>query len=242
MNTYKCLFDQAVRRRHHAGPAIGLEIFSFCALLAASILLVPAAARANLLVGNLPAGGAGYAISTAAGNTFGRAVEFTPLQDGCFSSVTLWISGYNGLGGSTLSLALMDTSADGFPVSGPGQTIADASAAPNDGTDAAFTFNMAGQLNANTPYWLFLYLQVPGGGIGPNYGNFNCYWDSGGTPTGDGVVNGSEAFVNGFYPPSFQSGAPAFSINSVPELPPTAALLAMAAGCCLIARHYWRRN
>jgi hypothetical protein len=206
-------------------------------------ILLPSDAMANLVVGDLPSGGRQFEISTEAGNTFGTAVEFTPLQNVDFGNVTLWLSGYTGLNGSSLVLSLMqDTSAEGLPFSGPGAAMATGSAAANNGSDAAFTFNLGGQLKASTPYWLFLYLQVPGGGVGPGYGQFNCYWDGGGAPVGDGVIDGSESFADGFYPSSLQSAAPAFSLNSVPELTSTALLLALAIGGCLLSRHHWRQD
>jgi hypothetical protein len=237
-------FSGAVRRiQNISRGAIHIKTCSLFAVLSSGFLFVPSEARANLIMGNLPAGGGGYTIATEAGNTFGAAVEFTPLSNVAFDSVTLWISGYNGLGGSLLYLSLLgDSSSYGFPFSGPAGTIATGSAAPNNGSDAAFTFNFGGQLSANTPYWLFLYLQVPNGGTGPDYGKFNCYWDGGGTTAGGVIINGSETYADGFSPGSIQSGAPAFSINSVPDATSTASLLALAAGCCLFARHQWRRN
>lgn len=201
-------------------------------------------ARANLILGNLPPGGAGYGISTESGNTFGAAVEFTPLSDVSFDNVTLWLSGYNGLDGSSLSLSLMnDNSVYGFPSKEPAATLATGSATPNDGSDAAFTFALSGQLQANTPYWLFLYLQVPGGGFGPNNGRFNCHWDGGGDTVGNVIIDGSEAFANDFLPSSFQTQAPAFALNTVPDHGATALLLALAIGCCMLfVRRYRSQN
>jgi hypothetical protein len=237
-------WSRAVRRLPCLStPTVNANVkgFSLLAALAISFSFVASPARASMILGNLPDNGSGYEISTEAGNTFGAALEFTPLVNVGFDSVTLWISGYTGLDGSSLSLSLMaDSSSDGLPFSGPAQTIISGSMTPNDGSDAAFTFNLGGQLKSNTPYWLFLYLQVPGGGFGPDYGKFNCQWDGGGTPVGDVVINGSETYVDGFSPSSFQSDAPAFSINSVPESTSTASLLALAAGCGLLARRHWR--
>lgn len=209
----------------------------------ASLLAAPLDTNASLLIGNLTDGSSGALIATEAGNTFGSATEFTPSQNLAFDSTTLWISGYNGLDGSVLSLSLMaDNSAYGLPFSGPAATIASATAAANDGSDAAFDFNLGGQLKANTPYWLFLYLEVPNGGFGENYGQYNCFWDGGGNPIGNVTINGSEVFADGFNPASFHSDAPAFALNSVPEQTSTALLLGLGLGGCALVRHHQLRR
>lgn len=178
-------------------------------------------------MGNPPAGSGsgGVLIATEDFNTEGYAVGFTPLQNVGFDSVTVWLNGYTGqslfpnwgVGGVTLSVNLMtDASSYSPPLwfSGPAAIIATAYAAPNNGSDAAFTVDLSGSLQANTPYWLFLYLEA---GLPDGY---DCYWDLGGTPVGDVVINGSEHFEDGSFS-SLGSVAPAFALNSpspaVPE-------------------------
>jgi hypothetical protein len=199
-------------------------------------LLLCGGMNATPIYGYLPSGSGGYAIGTEAGNTFGVAVEFTPQENVTFSSVTLWISGYTGLDGSSLQLSLMgDGSSIGFPP-GPASTIGTGTATANNGSDAAFAFSLAGELQARTAYWLFLYLEVPGGGSGANYGQFNCLWDQGGIPAGNVVIDGSEYFADGFLSSSFQTDAPAFGINSVPDEAPTAAMLIVSLGSLFLLR------
>jgi hypothetical protein len=203
-------------------------------------LLFPLESKANWM-GNLPGAGNGHSIATEAGNTFGTAAEFTPLQNIQFNSVTLWLSGYTGLDGSVLYLSVLNNYS-GTPFPQPGGTIAIGSAKPNDGSDGAVTFDLSGNLQASTQYWLFLYLWVPGGGFGPDYGLFNCYWDGGGKATDNVLVNGSEEYINGFSPGTYKSDAPAFAINSVPEVTSTASLLTLAGFGGLFARRFWARK
>ncbi|MGA2245991.1 MAG: VPDSG-CTERM sorting domain-containing protein [Verrucomicrobiota bacterium] len=212
------------------------------AIISGSLLLC-GGINASPIYGNLPTGSGGYEISTEAGNTFGVAAEFTPQENVTFSSITLWVSAYTGLDGSSLQLSLMqDGSSIGLPFPGPANTIGTGTAPANDGSDAAFAFSFAGQLQAHTPYWLFLYLQVPGGGFGTGYGQFNCRWDQGGTPTGNVVINGSESYADGFLPSSFQSEAPAFAINGVPDVASTAVMLIISFGSLVLVRRHLRGN
>jgi len=199
--------------------------------------------KASPIYGNLPAGSGTFGIATEAGNTFGIAVEFTPQVNVDFNCITLWLSGYTGLDGSSLQLSLMqDGSSIGFPFPGPATTVASGTAPANNGAEAAFNFSLQGQLQANTPYWLFLYLQVPNGGTGINYGNYNCLWNQGGDSTGNIVIDGSEEFADGFLPSSFQSDSPAFAINAVPEISSAGALLAISLGACFLARRQLGRR
>ncbi len=202
------------------------ETFSSLQVLTVCVLVAPLGAKADTLLGNPPAGGGdsgGFSISTEADNTFGQAVEFTPLQDVSFDSVTLWLNGFTGRGldsgqiGVNLSLNLMtDASAYSPPIlaGGPAAVMASADAPPNDGSDAAFSFDLSGSLQANTPYWLFAYLCPTGADPADAY---NCYWDNAGTTAGDVDINGSAYFVDGSFG-ALQSGAPAFAlISAVPE-------------------------
>lgn len=226
---------------HYAVICGGSDLLRL-AILIAFLLAVSFETRGNMICGSLPNGDSPYTISTEAGNTFGTAVEFTPLVNVSFSSITLWISGYTGQDGSSLSLCLMsDGSSYGLPA-GPLITIASGTSAANGGADADLSFDLAGHLCADTPYWLFLYLAVPGGGFGPDMGKFNCNWDSGGTPFGNVDIDGSEAFANFFSPSSFQPTTPAFAIVSVPEPASTFWLLIFAAASCLLWRLYRSPN
>ncbi len=243
--------------QHHVSLACGFETkakrnsfppLSFIAKVFVIILAIgncwfaPYSSKANQVFGSLPSGNGGYGISTEGGNTFGVAVQFTTQQAVDFSSVTLWVSGYTGLDGSSLQLSLLqDTSSMGYSCSGPGNIISTATTAANSGADAAFNFSLSGQLQADTTYWLFLYLEVPGGGIGSDYGRFNCSWDRGGSSTGNITVNGSEDFADGFDSSSFDSDSPAFAFSAVPDLVSTGSAMAVSLGCLALYRFRLRQ-
>jgi hypothetical protein len=208
------------------------ETSSILQVLTVFILVAPLGARADTLFGNLPASdgnSGGFSISTKADNTFGQAVEFTPLQDVSFDSVTLWLNGFTGRGlysgqiGVNLSLNLMTDGSSyspPLPPSGPAEVMATAYAPPNDGSDAAFTFDLSGSLQANTPYWLFAYLCTTG--VDP-MDAYNCYWDNAGATAGDVDINGSAYFEDGSFG-ALQSGAPAFALISVVPEPSSTAI------------------
>lgn len=227
LNPLKSANFERMKGLSRAGTQLVLP--SLLMVLTTLALVRPLTSRADIILGNLPSSTGntgGFAIGTEAANTFGWAVEFTPLQNISFDSVTLWVNGFTGKGadsgqvGANLSLNLMeDASTIGYPLPGPTAIIATAYAPPNDGSDAAFAFNLSGSLGANTPYWLFLYLGL----TGPNASDaYSCYWDSGGAPVGDVIVDGSDSFAVGSFEP--QSGSPAFALNSsstgsVPAVP-----------------------
>lgn len=168
--------------------------------------------------GNTPNGSSGFDI--VAYNTsmnIGAAVEFTPLEAIDLSSVTVWLSGYNGIYGQTMyaSICSNNSNAPG------GALLTLTSAAPNDGSLAAFTFSGSLTLSANTPYWLVLDSEETQIAPAPAQAS----WVGGGTPSGEATYDGSVVY-NYLPSPSINTSSiiPAFTINAVPE-PGVAALI-----------------
>ncbi len=185
-------------------------------------------ARADRPVfGNSPGNGSTFTLGFAAGNTFGGAILFTPTQNICLSSVTLWLDSYDGQNGIIPTVAIYSSRQQGPGNYQMAALIASLDTpAPNNGSTAAFTFNdSSGQttLDANTAYWLFAYGMWDGT---TNFAGAYCYWATGSTPMGDAAYNQDDYYVNGSF--SGQSGvAPAFAINAVPE-PNSVALLGIS--------------
>ncbi|HTR42251.1 MAG TPA: choice-of-anchor R domain-containing protein [Pseudomonadales bacterium] len=194
-------------------------------LLGLSVLLLCLTARADRPVfGNSPGFGNAFSLAFAAGNTFGGAVLFTPSQDICLSSVTLWLNSYTGQNGVIPSVSIYTSQQMGpgnYQLAALIATLG--TPAPNDGSTAPFIFTDASAqtiLEANTPYWLFAYGQWDGTS---NYGSAACYWETGNSPAGGAAYNQANYYVNGGF--SGQSAVPpAFEINAVPE-PGTLTLL-----------------
>ena len=180
--------------------------------------------------GNSPGNGTGFNISVYNQlSLYGGAVEFTPQENINLSSVTLWLSGYNGQYGQTINVGIYGNSDNSFYNPGTArnfpwtQILGFSSPAPNDGSLAAFTFsnpywspaynpNGSTFLSANTPYWLV----VTSGG---RPGNYTCAanWTEGGALTGNAMYNGSDNY--NVYGGAFDSSSvmPAFTINTIPE-------------------------
>jgi hypothetical protein len=204
---------------------------SLIPLFLAGALVLSSQAKADVVFGNSLTGEAAFQFAADGGIAGGGAVEFTPLEDVTFGSITVWLSGYTGLDmyGRKNQSFYAGVWIDGhYPGSGnsqPVQQIASLQApSPNDGTAAAFTFiNSSGStvLSANTSYWLFIYESTSG--------SFNAgsvpQWLTGGPVSGKAVCNGSASFWNHSFTPS--STIPAFAFNSVPE-PGPCALLALS--------------
>ena len=53
---------------------------------------------------------------------------------------------------------------------------------------------------------------------------YQLYWDSGPSLESDIVINGSETFINGFLPDTFQSGGEFFNLNQTPGTTPTSSV------------------
>lgn len=178
--------------------------------------------------GNFPNGSSGFDI--VAYNTsmnIGAAVEFTPLEDIDVSSVTIWLSGYSGIYGQTMYASICSNNPHntfGTAANGPGGALLTlTSAAPNDGSLAAFTFSGSAILSANTSYWLVLDSEETQIAPAPAQAD----WVGGGAPTGDAIYDGS--VVYSYLPsPSINTSSivPAFTINAVPE-PGVAALMSI---------------
>jgi hypothetical protein len=159
--------------------------------------------------------GAGTAIVVGSGDEYnpqGGAIGFTPATNIAVTSVTIWLTGYNGQNGQGYTMALFNAEYSTTPPTNqPAGYDAIASfntPPPNDGTTAAFTFtNASGAtvLQANQTYWLFI------GGYGTSTAVL-ANWEDGGTPTGIAAYYGAEAETNDSYVSI--SATPAFTINS----------------------------
>lgn len=197
-------------------------------------LLFVSALTANAdspVFGNSPGGSGAFSLSFASGNIWGGAVLFTPTEDISLSSVTLWLSGYNGQNGITPSVGIYDSFQLPNSMFEMGSEVVSLNTpAANNGLTSAFTFSDSSRavLKAHQDYWLFAYGLW--GGSGPNYGGAASYWEAGGTPIGNAIFDQADYFNNGGL--SQTAFIPAFSINSnspgtisaVPE-PGTVALL-----------------
>jgi hypothetical protein len=222
-----------------------LYIFTVALLLAGGF-----AAKADVPVfGNSPNNTSAFSVGVAGDNTFGGAIGFTPLENLSVSSVTLWISGYNGLSSyyngpngivftnQSYVVSISDSiyNIRGYNQPGGLLTLLNVPA-PNDGSLAPFTFAVPSgsiELEANQEYWVFIYgITIPGSFLYYN----NSSWVGGGTPTGDAIYDGAESsFSSGFTP---STDIPAFTINTVPE--PGALALSALGGACLAWRR-WRK-
>src|ERR1700722_6524022 len=199
------------------------------------------AARADTSVyGNLPNNGSGFSLVAYNGLSMsGGAVEFTPTENIDLSSVTLWLSGYTGQYGQSIYANIWE-SYNNNPYT---PYINLASASPNSGSVAAFTFGSPSVnpytdpsgstvLAANTSYWLVVT-------AGEHTGSYTtaASWVGGGVLGGPALFNASDSYnVNGAsFSPS--SDLPAFSLNDanaqvtiqeVPE-PGSMAMLSVAS-------------
>lgn len=172
-------------------------------------------ARADALLAAQPNGGSGFSISAGYYSTWG-SVGFTPSQNYNFTSVTLWLTGFDGSDDSQPVLSLWSNNSFPGSTSQPGTKLLDfATPTPNDGSLSAFSFDasISYNLQANTTYWLVL------SESGPHAYPFSgtCNWVGGATPSGNAVYNGSKILYNGS---GFQSWpmTPAFSIGSANSL------------------------
>lgn len=190
-----------------------------------TVICVPARADRPVF-GNSPGSGNAFNLAFESGNTFGGAVLFTPSENIDMSSVTLWLNNYNGQNGISPSVAIYDS----YQISGNTYALAAEIAnlntpPPNDGSMAAFNFSAPAEtmLEAGQAYWLFAY-GFWGGGAG--FGAA-CYWNAGGSLSGEAVYDQADYFNNGgLAGPS--SVVPAFALNTVPE-PGYSALLTIPA-------------
>lgn len=186
--------------------------------------------------GNNPSGGTAFTIGVEAGNTFGGAIAFTPLNSLALLSVTVWLDGFNGtnvagdgpyeiIGGIYQNSGSSDQ---------PGQELIDlGTLTHNDGSFAAFTFTNRSQstiLEADEKYWLFIYMT---GGFAGSAAS----WVKGGTPMGGATYGGSQSFADGNFASS--TATPAFNMNEVPELP-TFALI--GSGAAILLWSIFHRN
>jgi hypothetical protein len=156
--------------------------------------------------GNAPdGGGTAYYASWYEYTSSGGAVAFTPTTNITVSSVTLWLTDYNGQNGMSLDAAICNNFEGG-----PGQAVENFSApTPNNGSTSAFTFDSSSgptTLDAGQEYWLLVY----GMGTNPSM-PVGAMWDEGQTPGGAAAYDGTQ----GFNEPS--SETPAFTVNEVPE-------------------------
>ena len=211
-------------------------------LIVLFLLMVCLPAKADHRVfGNSPGSGNCFSLAFESGNTFGGAILFTPADNITLSSVTMWLTDYNGQNGIIPSVSIYTSQQQGLGNYVLGQEIAALDTpAPNDGSTAAFNFtNSSGStlLDANMAYWLFAYGMWTGT---TNYAGAICYWEAGSTPTGDAAYNQADSYVNGSFS-GRSSIAPAFVINAVPE-PGLAALLSIPMLFGISQQLYRRRK
>jgi len=188
--------------------------------------------------GNSTNSTSGFQVGIAGDNTFGAAIGFTPLENLSVTSVTLWLSGYNGLSTYysgpagivfTNQSYIIGISGNGTSsgFNHPGIELSPLNVpAPNDGSLAPFTFTVPSgtlDLEANQEYWVFIYgITMPESFLYYNSSD----WVGGGTPTGDAIYDGALSSFSADYTPS--SDIPAFTINVAPE-PSEYALIGLGA-------------
>jgi hypothetical protein len=169
------------------------------------LLFAGLTARADMPAFGNTTNGAGTAIivgSLDGYNPEQGVVAFTPLTNFALTSVTVWLTGYNGQNGQNFSMSLYTNNYFYNAVVYFNVPL------PNDGTTAAFTFtNPSGAtvLQTNQEYWLFIT------GYGTS-ADTSANWLDGTTPGGDAVYYGAEAGTNAEYVSI--SAIPAFTINS----------------------------
>jgi hypothetical protein len=186
----------------------GLSVKGCLKILGALVCFaICVSARADRPVfGNHPSGGGpAYNLTWYDYMSSGGEVGFTPYADMTLSSVTLWLTGYNGDNGLTFDAMIYNNF-----YGQPGFEVASLIApTPNDGSDAAFTFTDSSSsttLETGEEYWLIIYAT----GTNPSE-PVGATWDSGGLPYGDALYDGSQGYNESY------SGTPAFTLNTVPE-------------------------
>lgn len=162
----------------------------------------------------------GQTFGIEAWNTFLSGYMFTPQQNVSLSDISLQINGFTDYtfpsSGGTIDLYLASdvTSINpSAPFHEPYSTIAGATAPINDTSGPTYKFELPATLQANTPYWLWIYMQSPDGyndvyaswnGVDAIQGIANAY-------SVDLVINGSEDGANGWIPQSYTT------LTAVPE-------------------------
>ncbi len=201
--------------------------------IAGLLCIVALSAKADSPVfGNSLGNGSAFSLSFASGNTWGGAVLFTPTHNISLSSVTLWLSGYNGQNGITPSVGIYNSYQLPNNLFELGSEVVSLSApVANNGLTGAFTFSDSSTtvLKASQNYWLFAYGLWDSSA--PNFAGAADYWQAGsGTPTGSAIFDQTDYFNNGglsqaYVIPAFSINDPSpATINPVPE-PGTMALL-----------------
>jgi hypothetical protein len=163
----------------------------------------------------------GATVGDEGNNAFGFGEMFTPQQAFSFSGVQLVVTGYDDqnpgpLQDSTLELYLSNDatySLPSFPFMEPAGSFASGTATINAAGGNEYAFNLSGLLEANTPYWLSLFLVGPDGSIGISANWTQAIFDSA-DPAGV-LVDGYESGVDAIVPP-FQPGT-AVPVAVVPE-------------------------
>lgn len=183
-------------------------------IIAGFLFITALAVKAESPVfGNSLGNGSAFNLSFASGNTWGGAVLFTPTEDISLSSVTLWLSGYNGHNGITPSVAIYDSyELPGNLFEMGSEVVSLNTPRANNGVTGAFTFSDSSKtvLNAHQDYWLFAYGLWNGGASQP--GGAANYWEAGSAPVGSAIFDQSAYFINGSLSPG--AAIPAFCINS----------------------------
>jgi len=194
-----------------------MKRIALLAVAATSIATVLTARADEPVFGNSPDGDSGLSIALYNGMSLsGGVVEFTPTENIQLSSVTLWLSGYNGMYGQSIYANIWTSSSASQPYA---PYISLASAAHNNGSLAAFTFSSPSAnpysdpsgstvLSADTAYWLVV---TSGGSTGDYMTGAN--WVGGSAPGGIATLDSAEVY--NVYNSTFSPGStlPAFSLN-----------------------------
>jgi hypothetical protein len=167
-------------------------------------------------------------------NTFLSGVEFTPQQNCSLSDIMLENITYsdNVLSpqDGTLELCLAaDAYSASAPVHEPGQTIATAGAAINsmlNTVNSEYYFNLSASLQANTEYWLWIYVQSPDGynQVSGSWSGIYSIQSVGSSCALEVTIDGTIAGANGWNASSYQAVDEA-TIIPVPEATPNRLLI-----------------
>ena len=192
----------------------------------------------------------GYGFGIEAWNTFSSGIEFTPQQDCSFNDIILKNIQYSDSavppqnGTLILCLAAEDV-LNSQTYNLPGPTISTAGATINPSLNNFFTseyvFNMSASMQANTEYWLWIYVQSPDG-----YNQVHGTWDGiysiqsiGSSSALNVTIDGSIGGADGWDSSSYQALDQTTTISPsetipVPETKPSLyIILALSVLTCL---------
>ncbi len=137
---------------------------------------------------------------------------FTPQQNFSLSNITLGITGFTDStipsNGGTLDLYLasdVNNTNPGSPIHEPGPTIASATAPISYSTGPLYSFDLSASLQADTSYWLWIYLQSPDGNdyVSASWNGIDALQGIAEANSVDVVIDGSEYGIDSFDPNSY---------------------------------------